>query len=155
MNNFIEYLKTSNIDLNEMAFKRAEFIEKIDKQSTPLMEHTLCLLALNEISNWDSTVSNIINYISELYDIKSHRQYMTKKELMNILLYKPFKDSDEEWIERKVKRISKSKNMKIYRIPSFAEIEYFYSSILDEVQDGISRDKVKNILNTIKIKYSW
>lgn len=155
MNNFIEYLKTPNIDLNEMTFKRAELIEKIDKQSIPFMEHILCLLSLNEISNWDNTVANIINYLSELYDIKSHRQYMTKKDLMNILLYKPFKDSDEEWIERKIKRISKSKNMKIYRVPTFAEIDDFYSSLLDEIQDGIGRDNVKNILNTIKIKYSW
>lgn len=136
-----------------MAFKGAELIEKIDKQNMPLMEHTLCLLSLNEISNWDNTLANIINYLSELYDIKSHRQYMTKKDLMNILLYKPFKDSDEEWIKRKIKRISKSKSTKIYRIPTFVKIDNFYSSLLDEVSDGISRDKVKNILNSIKTKY--
>ena len=45
-----------------MAFKRAELIEKIDKQNVSLMEHILCLLSLNEISNWDNTLSNIINY---------------------------------------------------------------------------------------------
>ena len=69
-----------------MEFKRAELIEKIDKQNIPLMEHTLCLLSLNEISNWDNTLANIINYLSELYDIKSHRQYMTKKRFNEYII---------------------------------------------------------------------
>lgn len=89
--------------LNEMVFKRAILLEKIDKQNIPLMEHALCLIGLGEILNWDKTTANIINYLTELYDIKEHRQYMKKDDLMDILFYNPYKDSDEEWIQLKLK----------------------------------------------------
>jgi len=55
-----------------MVFKRAILLEKIDKQNMPLMEHALCLIGLGEILNWDKTTANIINYLTELYDIKEH-----------------------------------------------------------------------------------
>ena len=155
MKEFLDYVNSNKIDLNEMAFKKAELIEKIDKQNVPLMEHTLCLLSLNEISNWYNTISNIINYLNGLYETKFHKQFMEKKMLMNILLYKPFKDTDDEWIEVKIKRISKSKSMKIHRIPSFNEIVDFYDLLLSDIGSEFDRNKIKNILKTIKTKYDW
>lgn len=122
--------------LIEMAFKRNQLLKKIDEQNVPLLEHTLCIMSFGEVSNWDKTIAHIINSLSELYDIKDHRRYMTKDDLLDILLYDPYKDSDEEWIERKLKRLSSSKNMKIKYIPTFKELELFYSKIIDSVFTG-------------------
>ena len=122
--------------LIEMAFKRGQLIKKIDEQNVPLLEHTLCIMSFGEVSNWDKTIAHIINSLSELYDIKDHRKYMTKRDLLDILLYDPYKDSDEEWISLKLKRLSKSKNMTIKYTPTFKEIESFYSKIIDFVFDG-------------------
>lgn len=139
--------------LNEMAFNRSQLLKKIDEQNVPLMEHTLCLFCFGEISNCDKTVAHIINSIAELYDIKEHRKYLSKKDLLDILLYNPYEDSDEEWIELKAKRLSKSKNMKIKSTTTFAELQEFYSEVLEFVSSGgLYGTDVQKILNKIKRK---
>jgi len=40
--------------------------------------------------------------------------------------------------------------IKIKIIPTFEQLEKYYSLLLDNVQEGIIRNDVKNILNNIK-----
>jgi hypothetical protein len=133
--------------LNEMAFTRAELKEKLEKQSKPLMQHILCLMSFEEKSNWDKTVANILDDIYELYKIKAHKKYLTKETILDSLLYGPYEDTDDDWIKEEVKVLSK-KGMKIFKIPSFKEIEYIYILLINETLNGnISKS---NVIKTIK-----
>ena len=143
---FKEWMKEQE-SLNEMAFTRAELKEKLEKQSKPLMQHILCLMSFEEKSNWDKTVANILDDIYELYKIKAHKKYLTKETILDSLLYGPYEDIDEDWIKEEVKVLSK-KGMKIFKIPSFKEIEYIYILLINETLNGnISKS---NVIKTIK-----
>ena len=146
MNKFLEW-KNSENNINEMAFTRAELKEKLEKQSKPLMQHILCLMSFEEKSNWDKTVANILDDIYELYKIKAHKKYLTKETILDSLLYGPYEDTDDDWIKEEVKVLSK-KGMKIFKIPSFKEIEYIYILLINETLNGnISKS---NVIKTIK-----
>ena len=146
MNKFLEWINSEN-NINEMAFTRAELKEKLEKQSKPLMQHILCLMSFEEKSNWDKTVANILDDIYELYKIKAHKKYLTKETILDSLLYGPYEDTDDDWIKEEVKVLSK-KGMKIFKIPSFKEIEYIYILLINETLNGnISKS---NVIKTIK-----
>ena len=148
MNKFLEWINSEN-NINEMAFSRAELKEKLEKQSKTLMQHILCLMSFEEKSNWDKTVANILDDIYELYKIKAHKKYLTKETILDTLLYGPYEDIDEDWIEKEVKILSK-KGMKIFKIPSFKEIEYVYIELLKITLNGnISKSNVINIIKDI------
>ena len=125
------YNSRESSTLNEMAFSRAEIKEKLESWTYSLMDHILCLMSFKEDSNWNKTVTNILVNINNLYKIKAHRKYISKESILDTMLYGPFEDTDEEWIEKEVKKLSK-KGMKIQKIPSFSEIEYIYEKILEK-----------------------
>ena len=148
MNKFLEWINSEN-NINEMAFSRAELKEKLEKQSKPLMQLILCLMSFKEKSNWDKTVANILDGIYELYKIKAHKKYLTQETILDTLLYGPYEDIDEDWIEKEVNVLSK-KGMKIFKIPSFKEIEYVYIELLKITLNGnISKSNVINIIKDI------
>lgn len=135
MGAFAEWLKEKEADklhdlsINEMAFSRAEIKEKLEQWTHPLMDHILCLMSFKEESNWNKTVTNILVNINNLYKIKAHRKYLSKETILDTMLYGPFEDTDDEWIEKDVIKLSK-KGMKINKIPTFKEIELIYEKLV-------------------------
>lgn len=67
--------------LLEMAVSRSKALTKIEEQALPLREHILNVLCTGEFSNWDKTISNIIETIHQ------HRE-STKKEIPQELAFR-------------------------------------------------------------------
>lgn len=146
MEKFSDFHKTRLETLNEMAFSRAEIKEKLESWTYSLMDHVLCLMSFKEDSNWNKTITNILVNINNLYKIKAHRKYISKETILDTMLYGPFEDSDEEWIEKDVKKLSK-KGMKIEKIPSFKEIEMVYVKLIDKaLTDDFNKSDILRII---------
>ena len=144
MGKFIDWMNQKEI--NEMAFSRAEIKEKLEQHTYSLMDHVLCLMAFKEDSNWNKTVTNILVSIGNLYKIKSHRKYLTKETILDTMLYGPFEDIDDEWIEKDVKKLSK-KGMKIEKIPTFKEIENVYTKLIElSLHENFNKQLVLKII---------
>lgn len=140
------YEDQENQKLNEMAFSRAEIKEKLESWTYSLMDHILCLMSFKEDSNWNKTITNILVNINNLYKIKAHRKYISKETILDTMLYGPFEDSDEEWIEKDVKKLSK-KGMKIDKIPTFKEIEAIYDKLIDKsLTDDFNKSDILKII---------
>lgn len=144
---FNEFHEARIKELNEMAFSRAEIKEKLESWTPSLMDHILCLMSFKEDSNWNKTVTNILVNINNLYKLKAHKKYISKETILDTMLYGPFEDIDDDWIEKDVKKLSK-KGMKINRIPTFKEIEIVYNKLLDKALND-DFDKI-DILKIIK-----
>lgn len=146
MEKFSDFHKSRIETINEMAFSRAEIKEKLESWTYSLMDHVLCLMSFKEDSNWNKTVTNILVNINNLYKIKAHRKYISKETVLDTMLYGPFEDSDEEWIEKDVKKLSK-KGMKIEKIPSFKEIEIVYEKLIDKaLTDDFNKSDILRII---------
>lgn len=146
MEKFSDFHKSRIETINEMAFSRAEIKEKLESWTYSLMDHVLCLMSFKEDSNWNKTVTNILVNINNLYKIKAHRKYISRETILDTMLYGPFEDSDEEWIEKDVKKLSK-KGMKIEKIPSFKEIEIVYEKLIDKaLTDDFTKSDVLRII---------
>lgn len=104
-----EFIYNSN--LLEMAFNRKQLIDKIKSHDNSIMEHTLNILFFQQFSDWDQTLADIINIFAGYYTVKQNKNIMTNQIFLDNWLNIPYKDINDDWIEKMSKLHQKRKKV--------------------------------------------
>ena len=149
----IKILSESNNDIIEMAFDRKKLISKIEEQSYPLFQHIMNILYFQTYSDWDQTITDIVNYLNSLMNIKKHKKFINKNKMLELLLIEPFFDDEEpdEYFKKLSKSFENSKNMKVKYIPTFNEVENIYKKLIELIyENGANRNDIRKIIKVLK-----
>lgn len=77
-----------------MAFNKSELTEQLTELSYPLINLTISILNLKKCKSTEKNVLEILNKISMMYLLKSHKKILSDSFMIEYLLYKPFREQN-------------------------------------------------------------
>ena len=77
-----------------MSYNKNELAERLIELSYPLINQTISILNLKEYKSTEKNVLEILNKISMMYLLKSHKKILSDSFMLEYLLYKPFREQN-------------------------------------------------------------
>lgn len=77
-----------------MAFNKNELTKQLTELSYPLINQTISILNLKECKSTEKLIVEILNKISMMYLLKSHKKILSDFFMLEYLLYKPFREQN-------------------------------------------------------------